>query len=99
MDKRNEYILSLYLNGRQLSRIIIDQHYKEKHDEVTDSLIIELVKTLDMNNLAVESEKDGFQYFTVEPVIHEEKPYRLVLLLCINENFLGVVNAFRIRRK
>lgn len=44
-------------------------------------------------------ERDGFEYFTVEPVELESRPYRLVLLLYVHDDFLGVVNAFRVRRE
>ncbi len=99
MSKRNEYPLKLKINGRSLCRVIIDQHYKEKHSEITDMLILDLVQTIDGENFLIESEKDGFQYFAVEPVIYEEKPYRLVLLLYVHDDFLGVINAFRVKRR
>ena len=66
---------------------------------MSDDLIIELVKTQDNATLNVEEEKDGFQYFTVEPIEHNDRPYRVILLLCINDDFVGVINAFRVRRK
>jgi len=82
MGGRCEYPLKLVLNGRVLTRIIIDQHYKEKHSEsINDNLIIELVKTLDGENFPVESRKDEFEFFKVEPVLWQEKPYRVVLVL------------------
>ena len=99
MSERTEYDFKISINGRVLSHVIIDQHYREKHSEVDDDLILELVKTLDGGNFIIEDEKDGFEYFTVEPVFHEDKPYRLVLVVCIFDDFLGVVNAFRVRRK
>jgi hypothetical protein len=99
MDDRTEYPLEITINNRKLSRVVIDQHYQIKHPEMNDELIIELVKTQDGAILNVDDEKDGFQYFTVEPVEYMDKPYRLVLLLYIHDDFLGVVNAFRVGRK
>jgi hypothetical protein len=87
------------INGRSLSRVIIDQYYKDKHKEVTDEIILDLIREIDGENYDIESEKGGFQYFTVEPVYFKEKPYRLILLLCIHDDFLGVINAFRVQRK
>jgi len=99
VSDRTEYPLSLRINGRQLSRVLIDQHYKEKHQDVTDTIILELVKQLDGGNYAIEMEKEGFEYFRIEPVLHGDEPYRVVLVLCISEDYLGVVNAFRERRE
>ena len=99
MSSRKEYNLSVIINGRTLSRVIIDQYYKDKHKEVTDEIILDLIREINGENYDIESEKAGFQYFTVEPVLYEEKPYRLILLLCIHDDFLGVINAFRVQRK
>ncbi len=99
MSERKEYSLNLVINGRNLSRVVIDQHYKEKHKEVTDEIILGLIREINGSNYDIESEKNGFQYFTVEPVLYEEKPYRLILLLCIHGDFIGVVNAFRVQRR
>ncbi len=96
-ENRSEYSLQLVFNGRVIHRVVIDQHYREHHSEsMNDSLILELVKTLDGGNYPMDIEDEGFQYFTVEPVIFEEKPYRVILVLCIGDDFLGVVNAFRV---
>ena len=99
MDARNEHPLKMTLNGREINRLVIDQHYKAKHRDMDDRLIVSLVKTLDGDNYPIEMENDGFEYFTVEPVEYLEKNYRLVLVMCITEDFLGVINAFRVRRK
>lgn len=85
---RNEYPLRIRLNGLILNQVIIDQHYKEKHPDVTDEIILELVKQLDKKTYTVEIEADGFQYFRVEPVFYNQAPYRLVLLLCVGEDYL-----------
>lgn len=57
------------------------------------------MRELDGGNFPIEEEKDGFEYFVVEPVIYDDKPYRLVLLFYVFDDFLGVVNAFRVRSK
>lgn len=45
---RREYIIDLNINGRRLSKLIIDPHYEAKHGEsVNDQIIIDLVKMLD----------------------------------------------------
>lgn len=96
---RNEYELRITINHRQLVRVIIDQHYREKHSDLSDDLILKLVKTLDGGNYDIERSDGEFEYFAVEPVYLENKLYRVVLALCIWDDYLGVVNAFRIRRK
>lgn len=95
MADRIEYRLSLRINGRLLSRVVIDQHYKLKHPDISDELILKLVKTLDNEDFEVQERKDSLEYFAVEPVWLEGKPYRLVLVLCIEDNYLGVINTFR----
>ena len=76
--------------------MIIDEHYKARHSDLNDALILELVKQLDGQNFPIEATRGEFQYFRVEPVFLNEKPYRLILLLCLTDDFLGVVNAFRV---
>jgi hypothetical protein len=98
MADKKEYPLKITINKRLILKVVIDQHYRLNHPEMNDELILELVKTQDQRNLPIENEKNGFQYFKVEPVMHKEKPYRLVLLLCINDDFLGVINAFRVNK-
>ncbi|OFZ18861.1 MAG: hypothetical protein A2Z20_02545 [Bdellovibrionales bacterium RBG_16_40_8] len=100
MDTRNEYQLKITINGRKLNRVIIDQHYKTKHSAtVDDRKILELVKTLNNEILPIDREEDGYQYFRVEPVIIDKSPHRLVLVIYIHDDFLGVINAFRVKRR
>lgn len=58
-------------------------HYEKKHPDMTDELILELISQL-----------DGTQYFALT-TIWQDKDYRIVLNYC-EEDFLGVVNAFRV---
>ena len=97
MGERSEYPVSIVFNGRKLSRIIIDPHYRKKHaDSMTDELILELVRTLDGQNYLPGSIQEGFEFFKIEPVCWKGKSYRLILSLQAGEDFLGVVNAFRV---
>ena len=98
-SKRIEYNLKLSINQRSLSKVVIDQHYRRNHPEMSDALILELIDCINNCSWSVDDEKDGFQYFAIEPVFHKNKPYRLVLLLHVEDNFLGVVNAFRVGRR
>ena len=99
MDNRTEYFVDLNINGRKLSRILIDQHYKLKHLEITDTLILSLARKLHKGYFLIEHKsKTGFEYFTVEPIVYKEKSYRLVCCLYSKDDFLGIINAFRVRR-
>lgn len=44
-----------------------------------------------------EAVRGDFEYFRVEPLEINAKPHRLIFLLCIGDDFLGVVNAFRVQ--
>lgn len=94
--ERRVYDKLIHLNGLMLFKIIIDQHYKLSHPEIDDEIILDLVSAL--NGLVVEPEatRGIFEYFKFEPVYRNAKPYRLVFLICQSENYLGVINAFRV---
>jgi len=94
---RPEYPLKLTVNGHEISRVVIDQHYKENHPELSDPLILELVKELDGRFFAVEAVRGDFEYFRAEPLFLDSKPHRVIFLLCVGDDFLGVVNAFRVK--
>jgi hypothetical protein len=97
MLERPEYQLKIKLNGRLFSRVIIDQHYKLKHSEsMNDQLILELVKSLDGEELTPESKKGDFEFFKVDPILRDSKPYRVILTICLFDDFVGVINAFRV---
>lgn len=87
-------------NGKEVSEIVISQHYQEKHsDHMNDNLILELVQSLDGEFFIPEETKNGFSYFAIEPVLLKKKPYRLVLVTSEKETYLGVINAFRVKRR
>jgi len=97
VKQRPEYPLKITINGRNLNRVVIDQHYRLKHGQsMNDEIILDLVKTLDGKKFPPEKIQGENEYFTVEPVYRLEKPYRVVLVLCLTDDYLGVVNAFRV---
>lgn len=100
MSGQITYNIRIVVNGRILNRVIIDQHYKNKHSgTINDLLILELAKQLDGRNIQLEGENEMYQYFSVEPMFLFDKPYRLVVTICVFDDFLGVINAFRIKRR
>lgn len=81
MKQRPEYPLKITINGRNLNRVVIDQHYRLKHGQsMNDEIILDLVKTMDGKKFPPEKIQGENEYFTVEPVYRLEKPYRVVLV-------------------
>lgn len=95
--QRREHQLSIVLNKRRFARVVIDPHYQDKHSDITDQIILELVKLLDDNESDAVAVKDGFTYVARE-LNWQGKVYRIVLTYG-EEDFLGVVNAFRVKEK
>ena len=97
--ERYEYECHLIINNRVINKVIIDQHYKEKHSEtINDELILELLKEINGEFFPPISKDDDFQYFKAEPIFLDFNPYRLIFLIYIHENSLGVINCFRVQR-
>jgi hypothetical protein len=94
---RNEYQKSLIFNNRIINTIIIDQHYKISHPEITDELILSLIDVISGERFDPESVKGEFEYYKVDPLYYLDKPYRLIFLLCLSDDYLGVINAFRVK--
>jgi hypothetical protein len=94
---RRSYPLFIGLNGRRFKRVVIDAHYEENHPDMSDSVILELVRVLNGTSIDPESEKDGFVYIS-ETIHWREKSYRLVFTYN-DEDFIGVINAFRVQEK
>ena len=62
---RPEYPLRITINGRQLNKVVIDQHYRMKHSEsITDEIILALVQELDGRTFPIERTSEEFEYFT-----------------------------------
>ncbi len=96
-DARREHLFSVTLNGRHFVRIVIDPHYEKNHPDITDQLILKLIQQLDGVQSESADDKDGFTYLAHE-LSWQEKSYRLILTYC-DEDFLGVINAFRVKEK
>jgi len=94
---RRTYQVQLEINERSLKEVIIDSHYEEKHTKsVNDTIILALIQSLDKRRFEPEYVSPvGYEYYTSDPILHEDKPYRLVWLLHPVADYLGVVNCFR----
>ncbi len=96
MYERRDYGISITVNSRSVTRVVIDPHYELKHsDSVDDETILNLVQLLDGKTFTPEAERDGFQYFKTDPLELNSVNYRLIWLLEKNEIYIGVINAFR----
>lgn len=102
MEERKSYTLSVEFNGAVFIGVEIGQHYKEKHPDISDELILAILEqVVDGKKVDPEGDvdEDGFQYFKIEQLEFEGRWYRMILLTCQGENYLGVVNAFRVEKK
>ena len=95
--KEKTHLLSIEVNGYSFSKVVIDQHYQEKHADITDQLILELLK-LFVDKRTFQPDKLTTDYFVLEKILHHGKKYKLIWQ--INEQTsLLVVNCYRIRKK
>ena len=97
-EDRRSYKKHITLNNRSFTRVIIDPHYEQKHSDMSDRLILELVSEFDGKEIDPDSApKEGFEFFRYE-ITYKGKIYRLILTYG-KEDFIGVVNAFRVKEK
>lgn len=93
---RREYDVSIVLNGRRITKAVIDPHYEEKHaDSISDDIILELIKTLDGEGIEPSGEDYPFTYFVKDKIELNEKFYKLVWLFEEGRVYIGIVNAYR----
>lgn len=96
---RARYDISIRFRDIDFNEVVIDQHYSQKHFDVSDWIIIELIKELDEEHPYIESVNEPYTYFVVEPIFHNKKPYRLIFLIEKGARYIGVINAFRVKEK
>ncbi len=93
---RREYGISIVVNHRRITKVIIDPHYEERHSEsISDEIILELVKTLDGEVIIPDELNAPFSYFATDQIELNGKYYKLVWLLEDDQIYIGVVNAYR----
>lgn len=98
-ERRSYRIKPIRVNGIRIVQVVIDPHYEEKHkDYMSDALILDLVRELDGQDVDPDDVKGPFSYYS-SLVEHGASQYRLVWLLEKNAIFIGVVNAYRDRRR
>ena len=95
MSERRAYVLSLTVNGRQVSEVVIDPHYETKHADISDALILELVGKLDGKEFQPDERDGEWAFFMLDRIEHRGKQYRLIWCMRDGSRFLGVINCFR----
>lgn len=69
MVLRREYSVSITVNSRRITKVVVDPHYEEKHaSTINDALILGLVHQLDNNSYPVSAKDEEFEYFVVDKV-------------------------------
>lgn len=97
--QRSYQISPIVVNGIKIVQVVIDSHYEEKHrDHMSDELILKLVKALDGRRELPEAKTNQYSYFATL-VEFEEKQFRLIWLLGDYSIYIGIVNAYRDRRR
>jgi len=76
-EEKKTCALSLEVNGYSFSKVEISQHYLKKHADITDELILELLK-LFVNKRTFQPDKLTTDYFVLEKILHHGRKYKLV---------------------
>lgn len=76
---------------------MVDPHY-EKHRDITDDLILDLVRLLDGVEQVPEEVDRPYEYYATN-LVYRARRYRLVWLLEDDEIYIGIVTVYRRRRK
>ena len=97
MNRRELKIRPITVNGRRISKVVVDPHI-DKHKDITDDVILDLVRELDGAEQPPDDTKAPFEYFVSRIKIYE-RSYRLVWLLEDNQLYIGIVTAFREKKR
>jgi len=95
MRNRRSYAVSLVVNGRPISEVVIDPHYEIKHPDINDALILELVRSLDGREFQAEEREGEWEFFMLDRIEHQGRRYRLVWCMRDASPCLGLINCFR----
>ncbi len=98
-ERRIYKIKPVTVNGIKVDRVIIDAHYEVRHRRyMSDDLILKLVYELDGRRELPEAKTEKYSYFATV-IEMEDRSYRLIWLLEDHMIYIGVVNAYRERRR
>lgn len=98
-DQRVHRISPIVINGVRVTQVVIDPHFEAKHSaSINDDLIVKLVLKLDGRQELADSKSGRYSYFATLIEL-DAKQYRLIWLLEDHAVYVGVVNAYRDRRR
>ncbi len=98
MSRRTFHIQALTINGKQINQVIVDDHAADKHPDVTDDIVLDLVRLLDGVEQAPDDTKEPYEYFATLLTLGAKR-YRLVWLLERDQLYIGVITAYRDKRR
>lgn len=95
---RDEFIIKpISINGRNINKVVVDQHVR-KHPDITDDMILDLVRTLDGGEFRPDAVSPPFEYYVILEYL-VDKQYRMVWLLEENQIYIGVITVYRDERE
>jgi hypothetical protein len=80
-----------------IRKVIVDEHVR-KHADITDDLILDLVRLLDGTEQAPDDVNGRYEYFASLLAL-KSKQYRLIWILEENQLYIGIITAYRDKRK
>jgi hypothetical protein len=97
---RREYQISLIVNNPSILKVVIDPHFEAKHTgSIDDQIILRLVQNLSGKLFEPDATEGAFAYFVTDDILLDGKAYKLIWLLEDDSQYIGVVNAFRRKKK
>lgn len=85
------------MNRRLFTKVVVDPHVR-KHPDVTDDIILDLVRELDGGEFRPDDVKPPFEYYVSLEYL-ADKQYRIVWLLHQEEIYIGIITVYRDERK
>jgi len=97
MSRREFIIQEIAVNGRKIKRVVVDDHV-DKHKDITDDLILDLVRLLDGIEQLPDDISSPYEYYVTLLGI-QDKQYKVVWLLEDDELYIGIVTVYRDDRR
>ena len=94
-SEKRIYPFNLLINGHILNSVVIDSHYELNHKDMTDFLILQIVKSIDGLVTRPERVNPPFEYYKYDFLKFDRKLYRLVWCIHLEKQYFGVINCFR----
>jgi hypothetical protein len=95
VSERRIYAARLTVNGQRIDEIIIDSHYRVKHADINDLIILELCKELDGKIFEPSHQDKDWEFYMLDRIEYDHKFYRLIWCMQTHSLFIGIINCFR----